>query len=176
MGQPIRDIEEIDGIITFKYCITEQLDAPVINTDYITETLNWNDVEGATEYWAVIATDENFTQCIDTITTNSASALVSIKQYAPEGTDDIDLYVKVQARAELLLNSDFSNTVHINKTITALDRVMDETAFSNAVVEVFTMSGAKVAEGKMERLSKLLDNGVYLVKTGSYTKKIHIHK
>ena len=176
MGQPIRDIEEIDGIITFKYCITEQLDAPVINTDYITETLNWNDVEGATEYWAVIATDENFTQCIDTIKTNNASALVSIKQYAPEGTDDIDLYVKVQARAELLLNSDFSNTVHINKTITALDRVMDETAFSNAVVEVFTMSGAKVAEGKMERLSKLLDNGVYLVKTGSYTKKIHIHK
>ena len=163
-------------IITFKYCIKDQLNAPAIDTDYITETLNWDEIEGATEYWAVIATDENFTNCIDTIKTNNPSALVSIKRYAPEGTDDIDLYVKVQARAELLLNSDFSNIVHLNKTITALDRVIDEAAFSNAEVEVFSMSGAKVAEGKLNRLSKLLDNGVYLVKAGSYTKKILIHQ
>ena len=176
MNQPIRDIEEIDGIITFKYCIKDKLNAPAIDTDYITETLNWDEIEGATEYWAVIATDENFTNCIDTIKTNNPSALVSIKRYAPEGTDDIDLYVKVQARAELLLNSDFSNIVHLNKTITALDRVIDEAAFSNAEVEVFSMSGAKVAEGKLNRLSKLLDNGVYLVKAGSYTKKILIHQ
>ncbi len=176
MNQPIRDIEEIDGIITFKYCITDKLNTPAINTDYITETLNWNEIEGTTEYWALIATDENFTNCIDTIKTDNPSALVSIKQYAPEGSDDIDLYVKVQARADMLLNSDFSNTVHLNKTITALDRVLDETAFYNAPVEVFSISGAKVAEGKLDRLSKQLNNGVYLVKAGSYTKKILIRK
>ena len=174
MNQPIRDIEEKDGVVTFKYCITEQLPAPVINTDYITETINWNEVEGAEEYRLIIAADEDFKTCIDTITTNLTEALVSIKEYAAEGTDDAELYLKVQARAQNLLNSDYSNTIHINKTITALERIVDETAFSNALVEVYGIAGQQVAKGKMQNLMLSLPKGIYILRSGSVTKKIAV--
>lgn len=172
MNQPICDIEETNGVITFKYCVTDRLESPVIATEEISETLTWNEVEGATEYRMLISTDEVFSSVIDTISTTTPSATVNISQYIPEGSDDIDLYVKVQARADLMLNSVYSNTVHLNKNITAIEFVADENEWKNTDVEIYSVSGVTIAHGKISQLCKELPKGVYILKAGNRVKKI----
>ena len=176
MGQPIRDIEEQDGILSFKYCITDKLATPVIDETYISENIQWQEVENATEYRVVIAADENFKESLKTITTTVASATVSIDDFLKEGEEDIDLFVRVQARADNLLNSDMSNTVHLSKAITALDRVLDEKTLRNSLFEAYSLSGTKAAVGRIDVLRSSLPEGVYILKNGTISKKVLIRR
>ena len=176
MGQPISDIEEQDGVLTFKYCITDKLTTPVIDETYISENIQWQEVENATEYRVVIAADENFKESLKTITTTVASATVSIDDFLKEGEEDIDLFVRVQARADNLLNSDMSNTVHLSKAITALDRVLDEKTLRNSLFEAYSLSGTKAAVGRIDVLRSSLPEGVYILKHGTISKKVLIRR
>lgn len=191
MGQPIRDIEENgDGTITFKYCITEKLNAPVISENPGNDgCIYWNIVDGADGYVLTYAHDADFTDIISEVycpadrTFSSTDSIIKGSSIKPGE----EIFVKVKAIADLMLNSDDSSVKSFILTPSsgisdiraeAEIRVHDGqlTAISETAkhMAVSGMDGVKYGESENGYMTINLAPGIYIVTCGGTSRKILI--
>lgn len=191
MNQPIRDIEEDEnGTITFKYCITEKLDAPVISELSGTDGyIYWNAIDGADGYVLTCSKDVDFKNIILKVSCSgdvtSASTDSIIKSGALEAGET--LYVKVKATAEMKLNSDESSVISFvlspssgivrakaEAEILQNEGLLTVKSPTSKNISVNGIEGLKYAESRNGEVSVYLKPGIYIVTCDGNSRKILI--
>lgn len=179
MNQPIRDIEQnSDGTVTFKYFVTEKLNAPVISTNQYSNYIGWDEVPNAIGYELLISSESDM----------SDSTKISVSANAYNLSDTLSrmkhMYVCVRAVADTLLNSEYSDVVEIDNNAAdyILPVISDDTNLvingneisinENAVI--CSISGSKVAELRKGTNRTNLDGGLYILQTADKSYKIMI--
>lgn len=173
MGKPVKQIEEHDGVISFKFMPQGTLVAPVLdeadekNIPYGLQ-LSWPAVEQAeayrVEYKRVEDLNEENILVQDSVKTN----FVELK-----GLQDGASYAyRVMALADKYENSAWSDW----KTATATVNSIKDIPTDDTTVEIYSIQGIKILESSLEYAKQHLQEGFYIVRSKTFNGKLYLKR
>ena len=171
MGKPIKQVEEHDGVVTFKFMPLGVLATPVLdeavekNIPYGLQ-ISWPAVEHAEayriEYKRVDDLNDENIQCVDSVK-NNAVALSGL-------SDGVDYCYRVMALADKYENSAFAAWKTAGVTVNSINDIPAD----DTVVEVYNLQGIKLLESSLAEARKKLREGLYVVKSKNFNGKLYL--
>lgn len=171
MGKPIKQIEERDGVVSFKFMPLATLATPVL--DEATEQnipyglqITWPAVEHAEAYRV------EYKQS-DDLNGKNVWRQDSIKANQIELKDlqDGGVYCyRVMALADKYENSTWSDWKTAGATVTSITDIPTD----DTVVEVYNVQGIKLITGTLKEVQQALSEGFYIVRSKTYSGKLYL--
>lgn len=171
MGKPIKQVEEHDGVVTFKFMPLGVLATPVLdeavekNIPYGLQ-ISWPAVEHAEayriEYKRVDDLNDENIQCVDSVKNNSV-ALSGL-------SDGVDYCYRVMALADKYENSAFAAWKTAGVTVNSINDIPAD----DTVVEVYNLQGIRLLESSLAEARKNLREGLYVVKSKNFNGKLYL--
>lgn len=173
MGKPIKQIEEHDGVVSFKFMPQGTLAAPVL--DEATEQnisyglqISWPAVENAGAYRLEY-------KRADDLNGENVCSLDSIKtnQMELKGLQDgVDYCYRVMALADKYENSAWSAWKTAGATVNSIADIPTD----DAVVEVYNVQGIKLLTGSLKEARQNLREGFYIVRSKTFNGKLYLKR
>ena len=171
MKKPIKQIEEKDGVISFKFMPLGVLATPVLD-----EAVEENIPYGLQISWPVIEHAEayrvEYTRLDDL---NKEQVLVADSVQGNSVrlnglTEGVDYCYRVMALADKYENSAYSDWKTAGVTVNSIQDIPQE----DTVVEVYQVQGIKVLTATLAEARKTLKKGLYVVKSENFNGKLYV--
>lgn len=171
MKKPIKQIEEKNGVVSFKFMPLAVLSTPLVaqareeNIPYGLQ-ITWPSVDHAEayriEYKRVDDLNDENIQCIDSVKTN----LVDLKGLS----ENVDYCYRVMALADKYENSAYSDWKTAGVTVNSIQDIPQE----DNVVDIYHVQGTKVLTATLAEARKTLKKGLYVVKSKNFNGKLYL--
>lgn len=171
MGKPIRQIEERDGVVSFKFMPLGTLAAPVL--DEAEEQgipyglqISWPAVDQAEAYRV------EYTR-VDDLNRELVTVVDSVKTHFVElsGLEEgVDYCYRVMAMADTYENSAFSEWKTAGITVNSINDIPTE----DTLVEVYNVQGVRLLCAPLSEARQTLKKGLYLVKSKNFNGKLFL--
>ena len=171
MKKPIKQVEERDGVVTFKFMPLGTLATPL--TEQASEEnipygllITWPAVEHAeayrVEYTRLDDLNKEQVLVVDSVKTNS----VRLNGL----TEGVDYCYRVKALADQYENSVYSEWKTAGEPVTSIQDVPQD----DTVVEIYHVQGTKVLTATLAEARRVLKKGLYVVKSENFNGKLYV--
>lgn len=173
MGKPIKQIEERDGVISFKFMPLGILATPIL--DGATEQnipyglhISWPAVEKAEAYRVEYKRTDDLNGenvlSLDSIKTNQ----VELKNLQ----DKADYSYRVMALADKYENSAWSDWKTAGATVNSIADIPTD----DAIVDVYNVQGIKLLTASLKEARQNLREGFYIVRSKTFNGKLYLKR